>query len=96
MKARVESDGDTYPKDVYIVDDEDGGMRFATAVGNTEANMFRAARELCDALNNGEIEKLQLFKTTPRQIKVNGIPDVTFRCDNGWNGVLNYKGVNIP
>lgn len=49
-KLRVESDGDRYPKDVYLVDDQ--GIRVATIeYGGSENGMFKLARAICRAFN---------------------------------------------
>jgi hypothetical protein len=46
----MESDGDTYPKDVYICAEGEGG-RVATMHGCNEIAMKRLAKEICNAYN---------------------------------------------
>jgi hypothetical protein len=49
MKLLVESDGDRYPKDIYLVDDE--GTRVATMEGHNEQTMFKTARAISHSVN---------------------------------------------
>ena len=50
-KLAVESDGDHYPKDVYIIDSD--GARVATMEGANENQKFKLAREIAETFNNG-------------------------------------------
>lgn len=46
----VESDGDRYPKDVYICEDGEND-RLCTMDGTNETTMRHKANEICDAVN---------------------------------------------
>ena len=47
-RLHVETDGDTYPKDVYLVQ---GGQRVATIEGHNQIEMLTLAKEICVAYN---------------------------------------------
>jgi len=55
MKLRLETDGDRYPKDVYLCE---GDERIATMEGHNETTMRHKAIEICRAVNShAEIEQ---------------------------------------
>mgnify|MGYP001577031765 CR=1 FL=1 len=47
----VETDGDRYPRDVYIVESQGAG-RFLTMHGDNENTMRHYAQRICDMLND--------------------------------------------
>lgn len=51
----IESDGDRYPKDIYIINSD--GFRVATIEGHNESSMFRFAKELVRRWNAEEKRK---------------------------------------
>lgn len=50
IKLSVESDGDRYPKDVYLVDQD--GQRVATMEGVSEDGKFKLARLIARCVND--------------------------------------------
>lgn len=53
-RLHVETDGDHYPKDIYLIQD---GQRVATIEGHNEREMLTLAKEICAAYNAAQQNK---------------------------------------